>query len=371
MMADVPIFTTGFVNHNHRMQPLEIQLQIYIQQVFWPRSKASIAEYTSYFKYFQWAISVLAWPDGINYDEQFAMKTYGDLAKITKCMEVNHELDRSLIAEKLQREFPNSNEGQVLRSMDLTARLWLNLHVRSGDYPLGPSLSDMTDIEWMKKASLAKLIRDCFQASSYAVNERHQGIDTAFTVENLHRFCRVNVQWTANLKDHLSYDRSTSTLCLFPHKICLISHLESSDVLPEDFVRETIQTLDLLFPFGEEGTRKYLDQTGQTFYRTSSRDLSRVTDFGEFRYWRKRLEDLHDVFHQAPRNILQLWYDRRNPLQWWTFWLAALIALLTIVFGIISSYTSFRQVTLAEKAYELSVLQACSQDNFSAIICGK
>ena len=370
-MADIPIFTPGFVNCNHRLQPIETHTQKYIIQVFWPRSKASIAEYTSYFKYFQWTISVLAWPNGISYDEQFAMKTYGDLAMITKCMEMNQTLDRLLVAKKLQREFLTSNEGQILRSMDLVARLWLNLHVRSGDYPLGPSLSDITDVEWTRKASLEKLIRSCFQASSHAANERHQRIDTAFTVENLRRFCRVHVQWTANLKDHLSYDRSTSTLYLFPHKICLISHLESCNVLPEDFVSETIQTLDLLFPFGKESTRKYLNQTGQTFYRTSSRDLSRATDFGEFRYWRKRLEDLHDVFHQAPRNMLQLWYDRRNPLQWWTFWLAALIALLTIVFGIISSYTSFRQVALAEKAYELSVWQACSESNFSVEICGK
>lgn len=370
-MADIAIFMPGFVDHKHRMQPLEIQIQIYIKQVFWPRSKASIAEYTSYFEFFQWAISVLAWPDGIDYNEQFAMKTYGDLAKITKCMEANHDLDRLLLAHKLQREFPSSTEGQVLRSVDLIARLWLNLHVRSGDYPLGPSLSDMTDLEWMGQASLKELIRDCFQASGYASNEQHKYIDTAFTVENLRKICRVNVQWTANLKDHLSYDRSTSTLHLFPHKICLISHLESCHVLPHDFVSETIQTLDLLFPFGQEGTRKYLDQTGQTFYRTSSRDLSRATDFGEFRYWRKRLEDLHDVFHQTPRNISQLWYDRRNPLQWWTFWLAALIALLSIVFGIISAYTSFQQVALARENYELSVLQACSQGNFSADICGK
>ncbi len=370
-MADIPIFPPGFVDHNHRIQPLETQLQNYIKQVFWPHSKASIIEYTSYFKNFQWAISVLAWPDGINYDEQFAMKTYRDLAKTAKCMDMNSDLDRLTIAAKLEPEFPGSNKGQILRSMDLIARLWLNLHVRSRDYPLGPSLSDMTDIEWMEKSSLKDLIRDCFQASSYAANERHQRIDAAFTVEHLRRFCRINVQWTANLQDHLNYDRSTSTLHLFPHKICLISHLESCDVLPKDFVAETIQTFDLLFPFGEERTQKYLDKTGQTFYQTSSRDLSRATDFGEFRYWRKRLEDLHDVFHQEPRNVLQLWYDRRKPLQWWTFWLAALIALLTIVFGIISSYTSLQQVALATKVYELSVLQVCLQSNQSAAICGK
>ncbi|KAK0507468.1 hypothetical protein JMJ35_009991 [Cladonia borealis] len=367
-MADIPMFPRGFVTHEHPFQ-LEPKVQQYVKEVFWPHSKASIAEYASYFKYFQWAISVLAWPDGINYEMQFCMKTYQDLVKITRYMELHPDFDRSKMAEELECEFPDADPGQILRSLDLTARLWLNLHVRSQDFPLGPSLSDMTEIDWLEKGSLNKLVEDCFQPSSYSINEQNKAIDPAFTIKNLRRFCRINVQWTANLRDHLLYDRSTATLHLFPHKICLISHLDSWNVLPKDFVAETLRTLDLLFPFGEEDTRKYLDQTGQTFYRTSSRDLSRATNFGEFRYWHKRLIELHGVFNQAPRSILQLWYDRRNPLQWWTFWLAALIAVLTVVFGIISSYTGFQQLAIAEQAYQLSVWQICSQPNPPTAYC--
>ena len=110
-----------------------------------------------------------------------------------KRMEVNQDSDRTLVVEKLQYEFRSLDAGKVRRSMDLTARLWLNLHVRSGDYPLGPTLSEMTDIEWTRKASVKTLISCCFQKSSYAANERHQRIDADFTVENLRRFCRVNV----------------------------------------------------------------------------------------------------------------------------------------------------------------------------------
>lgn len=367
-MAAISMFPPGIVTHDHSFQ-LGPEVQQYIKEVFWPHSKASIAEYASYFKYFKWAISILAWPDGISYETQFCMRTFQDLGKIIKCIDLHPDLDRSKMAEELKCEFPNSDRGQILRSLDLVVRLWLNLHVRSQDFPLGPSLSDMTETEWLEKATLNKLVKDCFQPSSYSLNEQNKNIDPAFTIKNLRRFCRIKVQWTANLRDHLLYDRSTATLHLFPHKICLISHLDSRNVLPKDFVAETLRTLDLLFPFGEEDTRKYLDQTGQTFYRTSSRDLSRATDFGEFRYWHKRLMVLHGVFNQAPRSILQLWYDRRNPLQWWTFWLAALIAVLTIVFGVISSYTGFQQLAIAEKAYQLSVWQICSQPNPPAALC--
>ena len=84
-MADTPMFPRGIVPHDHHFQ-LEAKAQQYVKEEFWPHSKASIAEYASYFKYFQWAISVLAWPDGINYEMQFCMKTYQELVKITRCM---------------------------------------------------------------------------------------------------------------------------------------------------------------------------------------------------------------------------------------------------------------------------------------------
>lgn len=81
--------------------------------------------------------------------------------------------------------------------------------------------------------------------------------------------------------------------------------------------------------------------------------------------------DLHDVFEQAPRSVLQIWFDRRNPIQWWTFWLAAVIAVLTVVFGVISSYTGYRQAFLAEKAHRLQVWQACSKDDPPIELCMK
>ena len=368
-MAHLPIFGHGLTGQRRCTPPLEPQVQQYIKDAFWPNSKSSIAEYASYFRYFQWTLSVLAWPKGIIDSEQFALKTYGDLARTVRCMETNIGLSRLMIAEKLRDGLPKSSQGQILRSMDLAARLWLTLHVRSRDFPVGPSLSDITETQWMDRMSLQNMVQECFQPSTYSIEPYAARIDTAFTVKNLRKLCRIKIQWTANLRDHLDYDRSTGTLHLFPHKICLISHLESNDVLPKDLVAETLRTLDLLFPFGEESTQKYLAESGQDFYRTSSRDLSRATDFGEFRYWRRRLVELHGLFHQAPRSVLQMWHDRRNPIQWWTFWLAVVIALLTVLFGVISSYTGFQQVALAEKAYQLSVLQACSQGNISLQIC--
>jgi hypothetical protein len=254
--------------------------------------------------------------------------------------------------------------------MDLTARLWLTLHLRSSDFPIGPTLSDVKAINWPDHMSLTSLIEHCFPLATCLPSVRETRIDPAFTITTLQKICRIKIRWTGNLRDHLSYDRSTETLYIFPHKICLISHLGSSNnVFPRDLLLETIRTLDLLFPFGDEGTQRYLDGKNQTFYRTYSQDMPRSTDMGEFRYWRKQLMELDEVFHQAPKGMLQLWYDRRNPMQWWTFWLAAMIAILTILFGIISSYTGLKQTALAEKAYQLSLIQACSRTEVLVDMC--
>ena len=49
--------------------------------------------------------------------------------------------------------------------------------------------------------------------------------------------------------------------------------------------------------------------------------------------------------------------DRMNPLQWWTFWIAATLLVLTIVFGVLTTYTKLRQIASAKGLYVLTVLQ--------------
>lgn len=358
-MAHQPIWSTGVTNQAGPESSLPVEIQLYIKNAFWPHSRSSIAEYASYFKYLQWSISILSWPDNVVDKEQFAAQTYADLAKIVRSMKAMSDYSRISIALELQREFPKCSIAQILRSMDLATRLWLMIYVRSEDFPIGPSLSYFTGTSWDGKASLTALVEGIFSPDPLPLKSHDSRIDPSFTVSNLRKFCRIKVQWTANLRDHLSCDGTT--LYLFPHKICLISHLESCDILPNELVAETIKTLDLLFPFAEESTHKYLDDTGQSFHRTSFRDLSRATKFEEFQYWRKRLMELHEVYNQAPNSVLQMWHDRRNPMQWWTFWLAAVIAVMTVFFGVLASYTGFVQVSIAQKSYDLALSQACPQ----------
>lgn len=47
---------------------------------------------------------------------------------------------------------------------------------------------------------------------------------------------------------------------------------------------------------------------------------------------------LKQVYDEAqPKTLRQWWHDRRNAVQWYTFWVAVLVLILTVVFGLIQS----------------------------------
>lgn len=57
-----------------------------------------------------------------------------------------------------------------------------------------------------------------------------------------------------------------------------------------------------------------------------------------FYYWRERLCILKQLYDDAePSTLTQWWFDRRKGPQWYTFWVAVAVLILTIFFGIIQS----------------------------------
>ena len=124
----------------------------------------------------------------------------------------------------------------------------------------------------------------------------------------------------------------------------------SSDVLNDHLIREVFETLAMLLPssnmrcaawFRLKTSRLGLDpKAGACEY-----PFNRVTwDINEFHYFRDRLVILKQVFDATePRTLSQWWLDDRKKVQWYTFWIAALVLVLTIVFGLIQSVTGIVQ----------------------------
>jgi uncharacterized integral membrane protein len=67
-----------------------------------------------------------------------------------------------------------------------------------------------------------------------------------------------------------------------------------------------------------------------------------------FRYWHDRLVTLKQVYDESqPSTLSQWWYDRRNGVQWYTFWVAIVVLLLTLLFGAIQCVEGAMQVYLS------------------------
>lgn len=65
----------------------------------------------------------------------------------------------------------------------------------------------------------------------------------------------------------------------------------------------------------------------------------------QFEFWRDRLVILKQAHDDAtPRTLPQWWHDRRNGVQWYTFWVAILVLVLTVVFGLIQCIEGGLQV---------------------------
>lgn len=124
----------------------------------------------------------------------------------------------------------------------------------------------------------------------------------------------------------------------------------SSTLLPEGLAEETLQTLALLFPMTNPETRKWFENiaTTQNIDKKAIRcGRLRIEDrrIKAFKFWHDRLVVLKQLFDEAePSTISQWWCDRRRRVQWYTFWVAALVLALTVFFGVVQSVEGALQV---------------------------
>jgi len=108
----------------------------------------------------------------------------------------------------------------------------------------------------------------------------------------------------------------------------------------------------LLFPDGDPRTSKLLRRLDQGYLSEFQIPPERVY-LSDFYYWQDRLAEICFEYHSPPSTWRQIWTDRRNRLQWYTFWLAVAIFIMTTIFGFISTVASCLQ---AKYSYEALLL---------------
>jgi hypothetical protein len=136
-----------------------------------------------------------------------------------------------------------------------------------------------------------------------------------------------------------------STLLPFKHTGLTLA----SNLLYQDVIEETLRTFALLIPSNDKAVQKWFSKQQKNqhldeFAGKCGHLPTRGRDIKKFKIWRDQIIVLKQAFDDAePRTVRQWWYDDRKKVQWYTFWVAALVLLLTVVFGVIQSVTAMLQ----------------------------
>ncbi|KAH8586936.1 hypothetical protein B0O99DRAFT_527766 [Bisporella sp. PMI_857] len=220
------------------------------------------------------------------------------------------------------------------------------------------ALSGETKLSWNDGT-----IRDLIRTEFVAQNSMKEPVklERIFNATNLEQIAGIKVRWTSNFADHLRMRDDDKVVEIFHYATFLKLH-QNCDVLPAALVEETIRTLALLLPEHDRDVEKWfhahevkVEKRGRLPLDPLARECGQLKaeerQIDRFQYWHDRLVILKQVFDEAePKNMRQWWRDRRRRVQWYTFWVAALVLALTIVFGLIQCIEGGLQVWLAFKA---------------------
>lgn len=161
----------------------------------------------------------------------------------------------------------------------------------------------------------------------------------SFNLRTFAEVAGINIQWTRELSCHLEVGESDNVIAVF-HCVTVLDLYEQSELaplFPDRFIEETRRTLSLLLPIADDKAKSWMKSKQQKskldplcaschHLQASKRHVR------NFSFWGERLVIVKEVFDEhQPRGILQVWRDSRNQVQWWTFWIAIAVSLLSII----------------------------------------
>ncbi|EXJ60138.1 hypothetical protein A1O7_04290 [Cladophialophora yegresii CBS 114405] len=293
-----------------------------------------------YFVYYSEELELLR--KGISKDswqsKGLPVTTYEDIFHLVDVLRHNHQSRRPELRQCLTSRFRTSHVTGLNRSIDLAIRLWLMVNTQ--DLEFAGLRHEATSVQWDDENTLEDFVGSLFPHSRWQLTAQSNRLSPFFTVAFMQDVCGLRIQRTTSLHDHLQLDRFRKELKIFPYKCHIKALIDSHGsgnakqppLIPLKVLRETKLSLDLLFPFWHSRTVALLAKEKQDFHEHGPFEAIRTLTLSDFDHWRDRLLDLHEEIFQAPPiSWAQLWRDRRNPQQFWTFWIAMVILILTCV----------------------------------------
>lgn len=286
-----------------------------------------------------------------NKDRETEKITHWHLVEIIALLKKHDSTRGEIVVTVMQDPVVAHSQSLARTLVDLAAGIWLMLSISM--YPGDISYDE--PVIWRDYESLGTgqtlsqgLISKIF--SHHYNSTDLVKLPQTFTAAHLEQIGGIKVMWTSNLADHLLLKDDDTKLMLFHQASILQLHKNSpNSLLPKVLVDETMRSISLLVPpvlgkpnpwFQQQRKKALIDAQAGVCNRLNSSERQ----IEKFVYWRDRLVLLKRTFDDAePRNISQLWWDDRKKTQWFTFWVAVLVFIMTVFFGVVQSVAGIVQ----------------------------
>lgn len=120
------------------------------------------------------------------------------------------------------------------------------------------------------------------------------------------------------------------------------------------YFAERESSISILFPNWDLRTERFLHNAQNAQLYDHPFECPSHAHLNEFYHWRDRLARIHHELQSPGPGWRQLWSDRRNPLQWYTFWFAVAILILTVIFGTTTTVLTFLQTWYTYQGLQLA-----------------
>jgi hypothetical protein len=139
--------------------------------------------------------------------------------------------------------------------------------------------------------------------------------------------------------------------------------ISSTSILPRSLVEETLLSLSILFPNWNMATEQFLRGFQHLQMHGNQFEYPQYTHLDQFHHWRDRIARLNQEFQNPGPRFKHLWSDRRNRLQWYTFWFAVAILIITVIFGVITITLTGMQTLYSYQSLQLAKEAALRASN--------
>ncbi|KAK5657853.1 hypothetical protein OQA88_2926 [Cercophora sp. LCS_1] len=239
------------------------------------------------------------------------------------------------------------------KTVDMCASLLLMAEVGVPEYRfIGASF-----LSWSGPQTLRQAIGQHFRPEK-VLQPDNLRMGKIFTARNLVYIGGIKVKWTNNIVDHLLLADDDQSVMVF-HQVGFLRSQQTlhHPVFSKSFIDETLRTLALLFPQNDSKSLRWLrrqiveHKLDPAMAKCGTIRPQQRRRFEHFSFWHDRLVILKQAFDESsPWGLKQWWNDRRNSVQWYTFWVAILVFIMTMFFGLVQSIAGALQVYLSWKA---------------------